>query len=133
MKRLLIIAIAVMTAATSFAQKNHGYSNPIIKGMNPDTGEQLSEPRMIWYGTGGRYPEAPHIYKKDGWYYLLMSEGGTEFGHNVTIARSRFADGPYEPAPHNPILTHFKQKTQRSPVQGIGYADFEWFEYRAGN
>ena len=62
--------------------------------INPDTGEQLSEPEMIWFGTDGRYPEAPHIYKKDGWYYLLISEGGTECGHGVTIARSRFVDGP---------------------------------------
>ena len=36
MKRLLAFAIALMTAATCLAQKNHGYSNPIIKGMNPD-------------------------------------------------------------------------------------------------
>lgn len=92
--------------------------------INPDTGERLSEPRMVWCGTGGRYPEAPHIYKKDGWYYLLIAEGGTEFGHEVTIARSRFVDGPYEPAPHNPILTQFKQKTQKSQIQGIGHADF---------
>lgn len=91
--------------------------------VNPDTGEMLSEPRMIWYGTGGRYPEAPHIYKKDGWYYLLIAEGGTEFGHGVTIARSRFVDGPYESAPHNPILTQFKQSTQGSPIQGVGHAD----------
>lgn len=91
--------------------------------INPDTGERLSEPKMIWYGTGGRYPEAPHIYKKDGWYYLLIAEGGTEFGHGVTIARSRFVDGPYEGAPHNPILTHFKQKTQGSQIQGTGHAD----------
>lgn len=92
--------------------------------IDPATGRQLSEPKMIWYGTGGRYPEAPHIYKKDGWYYLLISEGGTEFGHGVTIARSRFVDGPYTPAPHNPILTHFKQATQGSQIQGIGHADF---------
>ena len=92
--------------------------------VDPDNGTLLSEPRMIWYGTGGRYPEAPHIYKKDGWYYLLIAEGGTEFGHEVTIARSRTVDGPYEPAPHNPILTHFKQKTQGSQIQGLGHADF---------
>lgn len=91
--------------------------------INPDTGEKLSEPRMIWYGTGGRYPEAPHIYKKDGWYYLLIAEGGTEFGHGVTIARSRHVDGPYIGAPHNPILTHFKQATQKSQIQGVGHAD----------
>ena len=91
--------------------------------IDPLTGKKLSEPKMIWYGTGGRYPEAPHIYKKDGWYYLLISEGGTEFGHGVTIARSHFVDGPYTPAPHNPILTHFKQATQGSPIQGTGHAD----------
>ena len=48
--------------------------------INPMTGEQLSESKRIWNGTGGRHPEGPHIYKKDGWYYLLISEGGTEYG-----------------------------------------------------
>lgn len=91
--------------------------------IDPDTGKILSEPKKIWQGTGGRYPEAPHIYKKDGWYFLLIAEGGTEFGHGVTIARSRSIDGPYNPAPHNPILTHFKQSTQTNPIQGVGHAD----------
>lgn len=62
--------------------------------INPDTGEKLSTPKTIWYGTGGRYPEAPHIYKKDGWYYLMIAEGGTEFAHGVTIARSRKGKHP---------------------------------------
>ena len=43
--------------------------------INPMTGEQLSKSKHIWSGTGGRHPEGPHIYKKDGWYYLLISEG----------------------------------------------------------
>ena len=60
--------------------------------INPKTGEQLNESKRIWNGTGGRHPEGPHIYKKDGWYYLLISEGGTEYGHKVTIARSRDID-----------------------------------------
>ena len=41
----------------------------------------------------------------------------------MTIARSKYVDGPYTPAPHNPILTHFKQKTQNSQIQGTGHAD----------
>lgn len=57
--------------------------------INPQTGEQLTESKVIWRGTGGRYPEGPHIYKKDGYYYLLISEGGTELAHRLTIARSR--------------------------------------------
>lgn len=42
--------------------------------INPKTGEQLNESKRIWNGTGGRHPEGPHIYKKDGWYYLLISK-----------------------------------------------------------
>lgn len=92
--------------------------------IEPKTGRQLTPSRRIWCGTGGRYPEAPHIYKRDGWYYLLISEGGTEFGHSVTIARSRSIEGPYEVNPDNPILTHFSQAGQGSPIQGVGHADF---------
>ena len=95
----------------------------IFAEINPDTGEVLSEPKMIWYGSGWRNAEAPHIYKKDGWYYLLMAEGGTEFGHGVTIVRSRNVDGPYETAPHNPILTHVKRNAQSNPIQCVGHGD----------
>lgn len=91
--------------------------------IDPLTGEQLTESRRIWDGTGGRHPEAPHIYKKDGWYYLLIAEGGTEMGHSVTIARSRNIDGPYTPNPANPILCHFNRAAQDNPIQGTGHAD----------
>lgn len=91
--------------------------------INPLTGEQTSPSKVIWSGTGGRYPEAPHIYKRAGWYYLVISEGGTEFGHSVTVARSRDIYGPYEVNPANPILTHFSQAGQNSPIQGVGHAD----------
>lgn len=92
--------------------------------INPLTGEQLSDSKVVWRGTGGRYPEAPHIYKRGEWYYLVISEGGTEFGHSVTVARSREIYGPYEVNPANPILTHFSQAGQHSPIQGVGHADF---------
>ena len=91
--------------------------------INPKTGEQLTESKRIWNGTGGRYPEAPHIYKKDGWYYLLIAEGGTEYGHKVTIGRSRNIDGPYLVNPANPILTHIDFNAQYNPIQGTGHAD----------
>jgi alpha-N-arabinofuranosidase len=78
----------------------------------------------MWNGTGGRYPEAPHIYKKDGWYYLLISEGGTEYGHKMTIARSKSLYGPYESNPSNPIFTHINEISQNNPIQGTGHGDF---------
>lgn len=95
----------------------------MISEIDLKTGKRITEPIPVWHGTGGRYPEAPHIYKKDGYYYLLIAEGGTEYGHGVTVARSKSVYGPYEAAPVNPILTHFKNKTQTSPIQGTGHAD----------
>ena len=92
--------------------------------VDPVTGEQLTESKLLWKGTGGRYPEGPHVYKKDGWYYLLISEGGTEMGHSLTIARSRDIWGPYESNPANPILTQFRSVAQGNQIQGTGHGDF---------
>ncbi len=91
--------------------------------INPQTGEQLTESKPLWQGTGGRYPEGPHIYKKDGWYYLLISEGGTELAHRLTIARSKNIEGPYTPNPDNPLLTHCSLAGQSNPIQGTGHGD----------
>ena len=91
--------------------------------IDPKTGKQLTPSRPIWGGTGGRYPEGPHIYKKDGFYYLLISEGGTEVAHMLTIARSIDIYGPYEPNPKNPILTNCSVKGQRIKTQGTGHGD----------
>jgi alpha-N-arabinofuranosidase len=87
------------------------------------TGKLLSAPRNIWAGTGGRYPEGPHLYKKDGWYYLMIAEGGTQFGHKVTIARSSHIDGPYQANPANPILSHADMNAESSALQGVGHGD----------
>lgn len=92
--------------------------------IDVNTGKQLSEIKRLWSGMGGRYPEGPHLYKKDGYYYLLLAEGGTEHGHHVTLARSRYLEGPYTPCPSNPILSHFNNEMQNSPIQGLGHADF---------
>jgi len=91
--------------------------------IDPTTGRQLSESRAVWHGTGGRYPEGPHIYNKDGWYYLLISEGGTELAHRLTIARSRDIWGPYESNPDNPILTNCRVEGQDKQIQGTGHGD----------
>ena len=92
--------------------------------IDPETGEQLTPSKGLWKGCGGRYPEGPHIYKKDGYYYLLISEGGTELAHHLTIARSKDIYGPYEPNPNNPILTNCNMKGQGSQIQGTGHGDF---------
>ncbi|KAK7417306.1 hypothetical protein QQZ08_011686 [Neonectria magnoliae] len=79
-------------------------------------------------GTGDRNPEGPHIYDKDGFYYLLIGEGGTETNHTVTIARSKSLQGPYEGYDGNPILT---AKNTDEYFQTVGHADL--FQDASGN
>lgn len=87
-----------------------------------------TEPSRVWNGTGDRNPEGPHFYHKDDYYYLLISEGGTETNHSVTIARSEEFEGPFVGAPQNPILT--AKNTDRY-FQTVGHADL--FQDASGN
>jgi hypothetical protein len=88
--------------------------------IDPRTGEILGETRWLWAGTGGKFPEGPHLYRIGEWWYLLIAEGGTERGHAVTIARSDSPAGPFEGNPNNPLITH---RGTDEPVQNTGHAD----------
>jgi xylan 1,4-beta-xylosidase len=68
------------------------------------------------------WPEGPHLYKKNGWYYLMIAEGGTDYYHSVTIARSSNILGPYEGNPANPILTH-RNLGRSYPIVNTGHGD----------
>ncbi len=85
------------------------------------TGKLLDSGTILWRGFQDIQCEGPHIYRKDGWYYLLTAEGGTHKGHMVTIARSRNVSGPYEGCPDNPILSHRGCPDQ--PIQATGHGD----------
>ncbi|KAF2842605.1 glycoside hydrolase family 43 protein [Patellaria atrata CBS 101060] len=85
-----------------------------------ETGELGGPWISLWNGTGGLAPEGPHIYRKDGWYYLLAAEGGTGVDHMVTMARSRSINGPFEANPANPVLTN---ANTTSYFQTLGHAD----------
>lgn len=87
--------------------------------IDVNTGK-TGEKHYVWNGSGGNNPEGPHIYKINGYYYLLIAEGGTEAGHMVTIARSRELFGNYEACPSNPILTN---RGTDLPIKAIGHAD----------
>ncbi len=86
-----------------------------------ETGRKLSPARCIWHGSGGRYLESPHMYKIGDYYYLMAAEGGTEYGHMITYARSKDIWGPFENYPHNPVLTN--RNKAPSIIQGIGHGD----------
>lgn len=84
------------------------------------TGSVIRKPELLWQGTGGKFPEGPHLYKIGDFWYLLIAEGGTERGHAVTIARARNFLGPYESSPLNPLLTN---RGTNNPLQNTGHAD----------
>jgi xylan 1,4-beta-xylosidase len=68
--------------------------------------------------------EGPHLYRVNGWYYLLCAEGGTERNHSAVIFRSKSPLGPFEPGPENPILTQLDLPPDRAdPVTNAGHAD----------
>lgn len=102
---------------SSYAPDLHGI---VSVPIDPTTGQMLGRPRRLWQGIGGSSPEAPHLYRIDDWWYLLLAEGGTERGHMSTIARARSLDDDFEPAPLNPILSH---RSTVEPVQSVGHGD----------
>lgn len=126
------------------------WSNPVwleVRGIDPDiffddngktylitslftiyeidlqTGKILDKGKKIWYGNGGAALEGPHIYKKDGYYYLMAAEGGTAEGHRVTIARALKIEGPYIDNPSNPILANENAAGQLNDLHGAGHGD----------
>ena len=101
-----------------------------IRAVNPETFQSISEPKVII--DGGVRPEenpiwieGPHIYFKDGYYYLSAAEGGTAVGHSQVILRSRSVEGPYTPFEGNPIMTHRHLDPDReNPITSVGHADY---------
>lgn len=89
--------------------------------FDPETRKLKGERRIIFYGTELALTEGPHIYKRNGWYYLLTAEGGTGYDHACTLARSRSIAGPYELHPDRHLLT--AKDTPLHPIQRAGHGD----------
>lgn len=80
----------------------------------------VGERKNIFQGTPLGLTEGPHIYKRDGWYYLLTAEGGTNWNHAVTLARSRKLTGPYELHPDTYVLS--ARQRPDAELQRTGHA-----------
>ena len=110
---------------TYFLRNTSGESGPrrlVMGEIDLSTGHVHDEMKELWRGTGGFEPEGPHLYRIGKWYYLVAAEGGTGYGHRVTVARSQSLWGPYESCPYNPILSHRDVKPHA--IQCTGHADF---------
>ncbi len=75
----------------------------------------------IFPGTKLGLTEAPHLYKRNGWYYLVTAEGGTGYTHAMTVARARDITGPYEVDPEGYLLT--AKDHRELPLQRCGHGD----------
>ena len=101
-----------------------GHTEVFLQELDLEKMRLIGKVSILWDGAikGAVWAEAPHIYKINGYYYLLIAEGGTAHHHAVTIARSKAITGPYEPNPGNPILTH-RHLGLDYPIVGTGHAD----------
>ncbi|CAM4268220.1 glycoside hydrolase family 43 protein [Paenibacillus tarimensis] len=80
-------------------------SGIVIQEYDQTERRLTGKPRKLFDCTPLKKTEAPHIYKRSGYYYLITAEGGTGSGHAVTVARSSELLGEYEVDPLNPMLT----------------------------
>ncbi|WP_315760961.1 glycoside hydrolase family 43 protein [Sphingomonas sp. Y38-1Y] len=81
------------------------FAGIVIQRYDRDAAALVGEPHMIFEGTERGFTEGPHLYQRDGWYHLLVAEGGTGWNHAVVMARSRDLLGPYEVHPDGAVLT----------------------------
>ncbi|KAH8149830.1 uncharacterized protein LAJ45_05982 [Morchella importuna] len=114
------------TLGSQFVDPDSGYFAIWISEIDIKTGNALSEARLFHVSdlplNTPRLAEGSHLFKKEGWYYLLTAEAGTEAGHRAMISRARSLNGPWEANPQNPIL--YNGHKMSNPILATGHADF---------
>lgn len=111
--------------------ERHPFAGIAMQEYDRRKGCLLGAPSLIFKGSRLGRTEGPHLFKRQGWYYLITAEGGTGWEHAVTICRSRKIGGPYELSPHHPMLSSRDQPDH--PLQKAGHAsmvetpDGEWY------
>jgi len=95
-----------------------------LQELDLDNWSLKGERYFLWRGAlyYGTWAEGPHIYKRNGFYYLLIAEGGTSLEHAVMVSVSDNIKGPYVPNARNPILTS-RHLSNDYWVNSIGHAD----------
>jgi xylan 1,4-beta-xylosidase len=100
---------------------NNRFPGIVLQEYSVKERKLIGERKTIFSGMPLGFTEAPHLYKRNGWYYLLTAEGGTGWGHAVTMARSRKLTGPYELHPDTYILS--ARHRPDAELQRAGHAD----------
>jgi xylan 1,4-beta-xylosidase len=100
---------------------NNRFAGIVLQEYSVVERKLIGERKIIFTGTTLGFTEAPHLYRRNGWYHLLTAEGGTGWGHAVTMARSRTLAGPYELHPDTYILS--ARHRPDAELQRAGHAD----------
>ncbi|WP_077622571.1 glycoside hydrolase family 43 protein [Sediminibacillus massiliensis] len=114
-----------------FRKGTNSFAGIALQQYSPEEKKLVGPIRNIFKGSNIGLTEAPHLYKRNGYYYLLTAEGGTWYTHAVTVARSTSLFGPYEIDPANPILT--SNQEDLSELQKAGHGSLvetqtgEWY------
>ena len=97
------------------------FAGIVMQEFSPGEQRLVGDRRVIFSGTPLGLTEGPHLYKRGGYYHLLTAEGGTAWGHAVTMARAATIDGPYELHPRGPVLS--ARDRPDAALQRAGHAD----------
>ena len=92
----------------------------VLQEWSPEQG-LIGPSRTIYSGTARGLTEAPHLFKRAGYYYLTTAEGGTGYEHAVTLARAIDIWGPYETHPDNHVIC---AEGSDGPVQRTGHGQY---------
>ncbi|MET1258101.1 glycoside hydrolase family 43 protein [Flagellimonas sp. DF-77] len=102
-----------------------------MQEYDPDGKKLVGPVHYLTEGSALGISEGPHLLEKDGWCYLILAEGGTEYGHALSVARSKSITGPYVFHPENPIISAAQHPANY--LQKTGHGDFvntpdgEWY------
>ncbi|MFZ2609459.1 MAG: glycoside hydrolase family 43 protein, partial [Raoultella planticola] len=103
----------------------------VLQEYFPQTQTLSKTRKTLFTGTALRYTEGAHLYHKEGWYYLLVAEGGTSYEHAVVVLRAKNIDGPYELHPDGTLMTSWH--LPENPLQKSGHGSLmethtgEWY------
>lgn len=110
--------------------EHNSFGGILLQEYDPAQEKLVGPIENIFPGTRLGLVEGPHLYKRDGWYYLITAEGGTFTTHAESVARARSIHGPYEVMPGNPLITSAHDPKLRLQSAGHGClvenADGSW-------
>jgi xylan 1,4-beta-xylosidase len=102
-----------------FRKGRDRFAGVVMQQFSPEERKLVGPVKTIATGTSIGVTEGPFMFKRDGWYYLLLAEGGTGWNHAATLARSRRIEGPYEYDPESPLITTID--APEHPLQKAGH------------